>query len=459
MTSTDRPFTCLLMDDDANLTMALSLLVRMEGGRALVAGSIQAATQCLQTETIDVAILDNRLPDGTGYEFYSQLRQRFPEAVVVMLTGAPELTQAVELTRNGLFDYLTKPLRGEAFTECLRRARLRLERPESSGTEDLVGKAPSMVQLRDFLRSASKHLEATVLLQGETGTGKEVAARVLHRWTFGDRAARMPFVAVNCAAVPHEMFEAELFGSERGAYTGADRKREGLLEAAGEGTLFLDEIGETPLLLQAKLLRVLEAREFRSLGSTTTKPFRGRIVAATNRSLREDVKAGKFRMDLLYRLDVMGCELPPLRAHMEDLPALAESMLVQLSKRYGRPAPLLRPAELECLRRYPFPGNVRELRNLLERSLLRSAPEAPWLALDLAWLSSNPMPVGVTEGFIPTPNHLSPIDAEEFRILAQALRAERGGIRRAAARIGMSHQSVIRRLERWPELRRASGME
>jgi len=182
-------------------------------------------------------------------------------------------------------------------------------------------------------------------------------------------------------------------------------------------------------------------------------------VAATNRSLREDVKAGKFRMDLLYRLDVMGCELPPLRAHMEDLPALAESMLAQLSTRYGRSTPLLRPAELECLRRYPFPGNVRELRNLLERSLLRSAPDSTWLTLDLAWLNSNPMPVAGTDAFIPTPNHLSPIDAEEFRILAQALRAERGGIRRAAARIGMSHQSVIRRLERWPELRRASGME
>jgi transcriptional regulator with PAS, ATPase and Fis domain len=315
-----------------------------------------------------------------------------------------------------------------------------------------------MNEVREFLRSASKYREATVLLQGETGTGKEVAARYLHQLTFGESASTMPFVAVNCAAVPPDLFEAELFGSERGAYTGADRRREGLFEAAGEGTLFLDEIGETPMALQAKLLRVLEAREYRPLGSVANRAFHGRIITATNRPLRDMVMAGRFRMDLLYRLDVMSCELPPLRAHMDDLPAIAESILNQLSLRFGRPKPLLRTAELECLRRYPFPGNVRELRNLLERSLLRSSPGSSWLVLDLAWLGANQMQTPGLESYIQVPPNLSPIEAEEFALLAKTLRAERGGIRRAALKIGISHQSLLRRLERWPELRKAAGM-
>src|SRR6185503_17312841 len=191
----------------------------------------------------------------------------------------------------------------------------------------------------------------------ETGVGKDLAARVLHRLTFSEKEA--PFVAVNCGALPAEMFEAELFGAERGAYTGAEKARAGLVTAAGNGTLFLDEIGEVPLLMQTKLLRLLEAREYRPLGSTRDHAFTGRFVAATNKNLAAEVKAGRFREDLLYRLDVFSVELPPLRQRREDIPKLAESLLSQLSAKYSRTKPLIRAEDLKALSKHDFPGNIR----------------------------------------------------------------------------------------------------
>jgi transcriptional regulator with PAS, ATPase and Fis domain len=271
---------------------------------------------------------------------------------------------------------------------------------------------------------------------------------------------------VNCAAVPGEMFESELFGAERGAYTGSERKRTGLVGAAAEGTLFLDEIAEVPLALQAKLLRVLEAREYRSLGSTESLPFTGRFVAATNKSLANEVKAGKFREDLLYRLDVFTIELPPLRKRRGDIPALSELLLAQLVKKYGRAKPLLKPENLETLSAHDFPGNVRELRNVLERSLLKTADDAKWLALDLNWLQrgvSAPETAAASTAFaandeaLPAERQLSPIEAQEYRLIRHSLREAKGGIRRAAAKLGMSPQALLRRLEKWPELREAKG--
>jgi transcriptional regulator with PAS, ATPase and Fis domain len=282
------------------------------------------------------------------------------------------------------------------------------------------------------------------------------------------------------------MFEAELFGSEKGAYTGADRRRTGLVEAAGEGTLFLDEVAEIPLALQAKLLRFLENREYRPLGSTATRHFKGRIVAATNRDLVVEAQAGRFREDLLFRLDVMSVQLPPLRQRASDIPVLAESLLTQLAEKYDRRRPTLRPQDLSALSSHHFPGNVRELRNLLERSLLKTPEESVWLNVDLAWLQSRRQPTvseatptfpptGATPS-VPTPapvaparpepevafvppkdRQLSPLEAQEYQMIASALRDENGGIRRAASRLGLTHQALLRRLQKWPELRQAAA--
>lgn len=478
-------FSCLLMDDDVGFSGMLAKLVSEEGGDPCLRHSVKDAKEAVDGRGFDLAILDNRLPDGTGFEFYAHLRRRCPDAVVVMITGAPELAQAVELTRNGLFDYLTKPIPAEEFVGCLRRAKLRLSRPDDDGPSVMAGESPATTAVLHHLRQAARHPGATVLLLGETGTGKDLAARVLHQLTFGESAAQTPFVALNCPAVPSEMFEAELFGSEKGAYTGADRRRTGLVEAAGTGTLFLDEVAEIPLALQAKLLRFLENREYRPLGSTTTRHFRGRIVAATNRDLVVETQAGRFREDLLFRLDVMSVHLPPLRQRASDIPALAESLLTQLATKYERRRPTLRPHDLTTLSAHHFPGNVRELRNLLERSLLKTPDESLWLNVDLAWLQSRrpaavaDLPTGAPTPPVsqapataatatpppaesPTPfpppkdRQLSPIEAQEYQLVAQALRDENGGIRRAASRLGLTHQALLRRLQKWPELRQAA---
>ena len=456
-------FSCLLVDDDAGLAGMFARLVSEEGGEAFACHTIAAARAQIAQRSFDLAILDNSLPDGTGYEFYSHLVRRSPDSVVVMITGAPELTQAVELTRNGLFDYLTKPVNVDDFTALLRRARLRLRQPEvEADTGALEGTSPAMREVFLQLQQAARHLETAVLLLGETGTGKDLAARLLHRLTFGEQAAKAPYVALNCPNVPAEMFEAELFGSEKGAYTGAERRRTGLVEAAEGGTLFLDEVAEIPLALQSKLLRFLESREYRSLGATNTCHFAGRVVAATNRSLAGEVRAGRFREDLMYRLDVFSILLPPLRAHPEDVDGIAEALLGQLCGKYQRTKPRLKPNDLAALRGHSFPGNVRELRNLLERSLLRTEPDTEHLSMDLAWLKGRGEPTPSLDGepgtmVVAPPNRqLTVLEQQEYELIAKALQSEHGGIRRSAAKLGLTHQALLRRLQKWPELRQVA---
>lgn len=494
-------FQCLLIEDDPDFASMEASVVREAGGEVTFARSLAAARTELAKSKFDLVILDNRLPDGTGHSFCPQLLSRTPEMLVIMITGVPELAQAVALTRNGLFDYLSKPLELGALREALQRVRLRLSRPDPVESEQepardlLIGSSPVFLEAVERLRRVSRHPEAIVLILGETGTGKDVAARQLHAWTCAARRSNDPFVPLNCSAVPAEMFEAELFGAERGAYTGADRRRVGVVEAAGVGTLFLDEIGDVPMSQQTKFLRFLESREYRSLGGTDTRHFAGRIVAATNRDLAEEVRKGRFRQDLLYRLDVLRVEFPPLRQRASDIPMLTRHLLEHLSRKYGRRCPELRREDAEALMRHGFPGNIRELRNVLERSILHTPEHQEWLAVDPTWLGGasglgGPRPqVPVLEGVGPGPGsgsgpgegnvwvgeggsgggaggghavdpsrvgsgvHLTPVEQQEFDLYKRVLIEERGAIRRTAARLGVSHQVVLRRLHRWPELR------
>jgi DNA-binding NtrC family response regulator len=231
-----------------------------------------------------------------------------------------------------------------------------------------------------------------------------------------------------------------------------------LVEAAEGGTLFLDEVAEIPLALQSKLLRFLESREYRSLGATDTRHFTGRVVAATNRSLAAEAKAGRFRADLMYRLDVFSIRLPPLREHPADVDAIAETLLGQLCEKYQRTKPALKPEDLAALRGHNFPGNVRELRNLLERSLLRTEPGEHYLVIDLAWLKSRGEPAPVNgepgaAGMTPANRQLTALEQKEYELIAKTLLSEHGGIRRSAAKLGLTHQALLRRLQKWPELR------
>jgi DNA-binding NtrC family response regulator len=423
-------FSCLIVDDDAGFVSMLTKVVVQEGGQVSQCADLKSAHTATAKQVFDLVLLDNRLPDGTGYDFFPQLNRACPHSVVVMLTGVPELAQAVELTRNGLFDYLTKPLNVADFSACLQRVRQRLGHPDRTDlASELIGDAPVLQEALNSLRQAARHPATTVLLLGETGTGKDLAARLLHRLTYSAQPAKAPYVPLNCSAVPAEMFESELFGSEKGAFTGAD-----------------------------KLLRFLESREYRPLGSNTLREFTGRIVAATNRSLADEVKRGRFREDLLFRLTVATVRLPALREHLSDLDLLAETLLTQLCEKYRRKKPFLKPEALIALRRYHFPGNVRELRNLLERALLRTPDESAWLAFDLTWLSNatNDESAKTATAALPSPpseRQLNALDLQEYRLIQQALQAEGGGIRRAATRLGITHQALLRRLEKWPELR------
>jgi len=449
-------FSCLIVEDEASFAAMAAKIVREEGGEPTSAPTISAAREALSSRAFDLVLLDNHLPDGKGYVFFEQIARRNPEAPIIMITGVPDLAEAVSLTRNGLFEYLTKPINVDDFTACLRRAKLRLStRGKVSPKTEFFGDAPAVREVMTQLRQAARHPTGTVLLTGETGVGKDLAARVLHELTFADKPA--PFVAVNCGAVPGEIFEAELFGAERGAYTGADKARAGLVGAAANGTLFLDEIAEVPPLLQSKLLRLLEGREYRSLGSTQSQSFGGRFVAATNKNLADEVKSGRFREDLLYRLDVFSIEIPPLRQRRGDIPSLAELLLGHLAGKYGRTKPLIKPEDLATLSTHEFPGNVRELRNVLERSLLRTEHSSRWLVMDLAWLNrgqTTSAPAAAQAIPVePVARALSPLEGQEYRLIRETLRETNGGIRRAAAKLGMSPQALLRRLERWPELR------
>ena len=451
-------FTCLIVEDDAAFAALAAQVVGDEGGVPTIAATLAAAREATANHAFDLVLLDNQLPDGKGYDFFAQLARRNPDAPVLMITGVPDLGEAVSLTRNGLFDYITKPVRLEALAACLHRAKLRLQTRSLPGSAtEWFGESPVMREVLRQLQQAAKHAASTVLFTGETGSGKDLAARVLHQLAFPGGNA--PFIAVNCAALPGDMLESELFGAERGAFTGADKRRAGLATAAAGGTLFLDEIAEVPLTSQAKLLRLLEAREFRPLGSTEAQPFTGRFVAATNKHLPNEVKAGRFREDLWYRLDVFAVELPPLRKRRADIIGLAESFLAQLAQKYLRTKPLLRPEDLTRLSTHDFPGNARELRNVLERSLLKTPEDASWLALDLDWVQhGSPEAVSAAPALSPgasppVDRRLTVLEAQEYRLIGDTLRETRGGIRRAAARLGMSPQALLRRLEKWPELR------
>ena len=448
-------FSCLVLEDDPGCAAVIESLVEDEGGSATICTTIQDATELLEERDFDLFILDHALPDGTGSSFYFYLREVGIFATAIMLTGLPDVSTAVQLTRNGLFDYLTKPLEVKKLVGCLRRAVAHFTAPEPAlALSEFVGLTPRMREIRNSIQQAAQNPGAVVLLTGETGVGKDLTARMIHQLTFQVTKPEANFVALNCSALPAEMFEAELFGAERGAYTGAHQQRLGLVEAANGGTLFLDEIGEVPLALQAKLLQLLEAMEYRRLGSTETLRFTGRIIAATNRSIEEEVRAGRFRSDLWYRLDVFSILLPPLRERKEEIAPLSEVLLTKLSEKYGRRKPIIRPEEMIALTEYDFPGNVRELRNILERSLLQTPSDSNWLHLDSTWLrKARTRTKSNVEGTPALPPNLSTLEAQEYLTIRKALAEEDGVIRRTAAKLGVTHQALLRRLKKWPELR------
>lgn len=429
----------LVVDDEPAMRLSMARVLERAGFEVTRCCDGQEALEALRARPWDGMISDMRMPGLTGAELLPRALQLRPDLKVVLVTAFGTVEDAVEAVRRGASDYLLKPFAPEALVGAIRRA---LEPPSVEGKDARNGGLPTAVgehcrfkELLDQVELAAG-TDSTVLLTGESGTGKEVIARLLHAKS-GRKEG--PFVAVNCAALPGELLEAELFGVRRGAFTGADRDRIGHFERATGGTLLLDEIGDMPLSLQAKLLRVLEEREVIPLGSGESRPVDIRVVAATHQDLAQAVAAGRFRQDLYFRLRVLPLRMPALRERSTDVPLLAQHIADEVAGRLGRPSPCLSPEAILRLTSHPWPGNVRELRNVVERAVVldRSGRiEARDLFLD-DW--SGPQPA---EGLFPGLT----IAEMERRLIETTLKAAGGNRTRASEMLGISVRTLRNKL-------------
>jgi len=372
----------LIVDDDPGHRTTLKTITRSWGYAVDTADDGETAVQRVKSETVDLILMDVRMAGMSGIQALAQIRAHNPSLPVIIMTAYSSVESAVEALKSGAYDYLIKPLDFEALKLTIERAsehaglkaeneRLRAQlraRPDASG---IIGKSPAMKALMDMLVMVAPS-DATVLISGESGTGKELIARALHL----DSPRRdQPMVVVNCAAIAETLLESELFGHEKGAFTGADKRRDGRFKQADQGTIFLDEIGETSPAMQAKLLRVLQQREIQPVGADKVIEVDVRFVAATNRDLQAEVAEGRFREDLFYRLNVMSLKIPPLRDRIDDIPLLAYHFLEKYARKNRKPSKGFSPLAMDMLIKYDWPGNVRELKNVLERAVILQTGE------------------------------------------------------------------------------------
>jgi Response regulator containing CheY-like receiver, AAA-type ATPase, and DNA-binding domains len=368
-------FTVLIVEDEDNARHNLSALLRQKDYDTLSVATLTEARQALIRQEADIVLLDWHLPDGTGLMLLDEMAQYPLRPPAIVITGYGDIEMAVEAMKHGALDFLTKPIKLDRLLSALEKAsdmvelqrELALLRREQNQLPDMVpSQAPAMQEVLALAQRAADHA-VSVLITGETGTGKEVLAHFIHR--VGPRAQK-PFVAVNCAALPEHLLESELFGHEAGAFTDARERKPGLMEQADKGVLFLDEISSMPLVMQAKLLRALEEGAIRRLGGTKMIPVDVQIIAASNRDLKKMIAAGEFREDLYFRLKVVDLNLPPLRERKEDIPALVGHFIREAGRRMGRPIEGITPRALDALLAYHWPGNIRELKHVIERAVL-----------------------------------------------------------------------------------------
>lgn len=367
----------LVVDDETNMQTVMRMVLEEAGYNVLIADSGEAALPYLASPKLDVILSDLKMPGMGGEEFVRRCRQQRPEVPIIIVTAHGTIRSAVTSIRDGAADYLTKPFEPEQLEIAVHNAvklrdilseneRLKAAVGQSRSGKRLIGESPASQRLVEEIKRVAPY-KTSVLIAGESGTGKELVARTLHELSTRREG---PWVAINCSAIPRDLLESELFGYVKGAFTGASQNRSGRLEQAQGGTLFLDEIGDLDPSLQAKLLRVLQEREYSPLGSDEVRAVDVRFLAASNRDLKALVRDGKFREDLFYRLDVYNIVVPPLRERREDIPLLVQAFLSELSLEMNKRVTGVTPAALDALSRYHWPGNIRELRNWLERAVL-----------------------------------------------------------------------------------------
>jgi len=445
------PFRVLIIEDEALYARAISRELSRRGLANDVAHTLAAGLALASGGTYGAVLLDHKLPDGDGIDAIPQLGTSLPRARVVVMTAFETIANAVRAIRLGAEDYVVKETSVKGLADRIDELRRReaLRRASTAGapgpTVGLLGESPALCRVTEQLRKVAR-LNTTVLLTGETGVGKEVAARTLHAFTTDGRG-EAPFVPVDCVALPATLAESLLFGHEKGAFTGADRLHHGAFHDAAAGTLFLDEIGDMDLGLQGKLLRALESRTYQRVGSAQQHPIRARIVAATNRDLPALVQAGRFRFDLYQRLSAFPIHLPPLRERSDDVLLLAQHFLAFFARQLGVSPTSLSSAVEGLLLGYDYPGNVRELKNLLERALVLSeggAIEPRHLPDRL--LTPPPPPAAIPAAFVPGVDTLEQL---ERTMILKALEMSGGVKAEAARRLGLSRFQLLRRLEKY----------
>jgi len=448
----DEPRGVLLLVDDnkeslASLEMAFS---RSSDYKRLTASDGQQAWQILQDNPVDVVVTDLRMPEVDGMELLRRVLGMDHPPQVILLTAFGTVESAREALLQGAFDYLTKPVNLKELRNRVEKAmamqtlrreneRLHAELDKKFGFEGIIGQSPEMQDIMNKVRLLAPS-RATVLILGESGTGKELIARAIHR---SSPRRKKPFLAVHCAAIPETLLESELFGHEKGAFTGAIARKVGYFEQAHGGTLFLDEIGEIPLSVQVKLLRAIETQEFRRVGGVEALHVDVRFVTATNRDLAEEVQKGNFREDLYYRLNVVTLTMPPLRRRQMDIPLLARSFVEEFARENNKPVPRIDPAVLERLAAYSWPGNIRELRNTIESMMLFSEGDVlkpedlPPQFRNVALQVSKSQMLGVG----------STLEEAETFLIQQALERHQGNRTHAAASLGISRRTLQRKLK------------
>ncbi len=443
----------LIVEDEALFARAVMRRLQKSGYECAHVESVQDARDIVKQFTPDIVLLDMRLPDGNGLDLLPFFVAK--NAMVIVMTAHGEISDAVNAMKQGAVDYLKKPIDLEELLISIQKAETAAAQNSSldysrqrnahaiEGVE-LLGDSPAMKSIQAQIERISKFVSTdaippTVLIGGETGTGKDVAARLLHLSCSNNDK---PFVHVDCASLPAELIESELFGHEKGAFTGAVNTRPGLIEAAEDGTLFLDEIGELPLTLQAKLLNVLERRVVRRIGSTKERAVPARFVAATNRDLHEMSLQGRFRQDLYYRLNVMSISMPPLRERAADRMLLARHFAAQTARRYGLQMPVFTPEAIRVIESYTWPGNVRELKHQVSRAVLLCHNNQV-ADTDLA------LPVHrATEPVLQADSNQSALDAAEKAILLQALADARNNVSEAARKLGITRMTMRYRMDK-----------
>ncbi len=369
--------TILVVDDEKNYLLVLKELLVEEGYEVLTAQSGADALAILNETELDLVVTDMKMPGMSGLELLEKSKQRDPQLPVVMMTAFGTVEKAVEAMKKGAFDYISKPFDNEILKKTIATALnmwrvikenrfLSQELKDRSGPSDLIGNSPPIQQVRELIQKVAV-TKATVLVTGESGTGKELVARAIHAQS---PRRDKPLISVNCSALAETLLESELFGHERGSFTGATSQRKGRFEIADGGTLFLDEVGEMAPSVQVTLLRVLQNREFERVGGNKTIKVDVRLIAASNRDLKEEIPRGTFREDLYYRLNVVHIEVPPLRDRRDDLPLLTRYFLERFSKELNKETPTLSPEAMSVIMDYPWPGNIRELENMLERAVI-----------------------------------------------------------------------------------------